>query len=86
MAAREGRSGQFWPRRGNLGPKRTCVPNFDRAAIAGSDNLGSVRGKRHRIDDAAVGVGLLGLELERGCEGRQEWSVLAKEGRLGGQL
>ena len=30
-------------------------------------------------------IGLLGLELERGCEGRQKRSVLAEEGRFGAQ-
>ena len=32
-----------------------------------------------------MGVGLLGLHLKCGCEGRQEWSALAKEGRFGAQ-
>ena len=30
VAAREGRKGQLWPRKGDSGPKRTCVPDFDR--------------------------------------------------------
>jgi hypothetical protein len=68
-----------------LGPKRTCVPDFDRPAIAGRDNLGSIRGKRHRVDDAVVGAALLALQLQRGCEGRQKWSDLAMEGRFGAQ-
>ena len=30
-----------------------------------------------------MGAPLLGLELQRGCKGRQEWSVEAREERLG---
>ena len=32
-----------------------------------------------------MGAGLLGLQLKCGCEGRQEWSVLATEGQFGAQ-
>ena len=74
-----GEEGSIW------GPKRTRIPDFDRPAIAGRDNLGSIRGKRHRIDVAAVGVGLLALQLERTCQGSQTSSVLAKEGRFEAQ-
>ena len=61
------------------------IPDFDRPAIAGRDNLGSIRGQRHRIDVAAVGVGFLALQLERTCQGSQTSSVLAKEGRFEAQ-
>ena len=50
-------------------------PYFDRLVIRSGHNLGPVRGKRHRADPVAVGAQLFGLELERGCEGRQERSV-----------
>ena len=58
------------------------IPDFDRLVVRSRHNLGSVWGKRHRADVVAVGVGLLALELERGCVGRQEQSALAKEGRF----
>jgi len=65
--------------------ERVGVPDFDGLVRRSRHNCGPIWGKRHRVDDAAVGAGLLGLQLKCGCEGRQEWSVLATEGQFGAQ-
>ena len=67
------------------GPKPTRIPDFDRLVRRSGHDLGPVWGKRHRADVVAVGARLLGLQLQSGCEGRQEWSVLAKGRRLEAQ-
>ena len=61
----------------------TCIPDFERAIRAARDNLATVLVKIDAEHVAIVGVGLLALELQRGCVGRQEVSVLEQEGRFG---
>ena len=58
------------------------IPDFDRLVVRSGHNLGPVRGKRHRRDLAAVGVGLLAQKLQLACQTSQQASVLAKEGRF----
>ena len=72
-----GQGGAIW------GPKRTGIPDFDRLVVRSRHDLGPVWGKRHRADVVAVGAGLLGLELQCGCEGKQGWSVEARQERFG---
>ena len=48
------------------------IPNFEGAAATGGHNRLSVWREGHRVDDAAVGVGFLALELQCGCEGQGE--------------
>jgi hypothetical protein len=61
------------------------IPDFDRpdGEVARSGhNLGPIRGKRHRLDLAAVRVRLLAQQLQFACQTSQQASVLAKEGRF----
>ena len=72
-------------RRGDLGLKRTRIPDFDRLVpTAGHDRLAVWR-KGHRADPIAVGVGLLALHLQRGCVGAQERSAMATGEAIWGQ-
>jgi hypothetical protein len=66
------------------GSQRTRIPDFDRLVTRSRHNLGPVRGKRHRLDGAAVGVRLLAQHLQFVCQTSQQASVLAKEGRFEG--
>ena len=72
----------FGPGEAIQGPKRTRIPDFDRLVVRCGHDLGPVWGKCHPADPIAVGAGLLSLELECGCEGRQKQSAFAKEGRF----
>ena len=60
------------------------IPDFDRPVVRTRDNLGPVRGKRHRRDCLAVGVRLLAQQPQRVCQTSQQASVLAKKGRFEG--
>ena len=62
--------------------QRTQIPDFDRPVSRSGHNLGPVRGKRHRHDKVAVGIGLLAQQLQFVCQTSQQGSVLAKEGDL----
>ena len=63
-----------------MGSQRT--PDFDRPVARTGDDLSPIIVKAHREDPIAVGVGLLRLEIQRNCQGRQKWSDLAKERRF----
>jgi hypothetical protein len=84
LSAGQARRRQFWPRRGDfeLAARRTRIPDFDRLVSRSRHDLGPVRGKRHRRDDVAVGVGLLTQQLQPTCQTSQQASVLAQEGRF----
>ena len=86
VAAWEGSGSQQEVCKGNagavLGQRLTGIPDFDRLIVRSGHDLGPVWGKRHRLDPAAVGVCLLGLQLECTCQGSQKSSDLAKEGRF----
>ena len=71
-----GQGGAIW------GPKRTGIPDFDRLVVRAGHDLAPIRGKRHGPDVVAMGARLLGLQLQRGCEGRLKRSDLDKEGRF----
>ena len=71
------------------GPKRTCVPNFDRAwaEIATTrHDLRSIWRERDGIDPEIVGVLLLALQLECTCQASHQASVLAKKERFGAKI
>ena len=60
MTARQANRVRFWPRRGDFeGSQRTQIPDLDRPVVRSGHDLGPIRGKRHRPDGVAVGVGLL---------------------------
>ncbi|KOO30697.1 hypothetical protein Ctob_010209 [Chrysochromulina tobinii] len=85
LPARQSNMHQFWPRRCDFGlARRTRFPDFDRLVLRSGHNLGPVRGKRDRPDQAAVGIGLLAQQLQFVCQTSQHASVLAKEGRFEG--
>ena len=65
-----------------MSSRRTRIPNFHRRVARSGHNLGPVRGKRHRPDDVAVGIGLLAQQLQLACQTSQQTSILAKEGRF----
>jgi hypothetical protein len=67
-----------------LSSRRTRIPDFDRLVNRSGHDLGPVRGKRHRHDVVAVGVGLLAQHLQLACQTSQQASVLAEEGRFEG--
>jgi hypothetical protein len=79
--ARQTSRRQIWPMRGAiLSSQRTRIPDFERLVVRSRHNLGPVRGKRDRRDDAAVRVRLLAQQLQFACQTSQQASVLAKEG------
>ena len=84
LAARQASRRQFiWPRRGDFeGSRRTGIPDFDRPVVGSGNDLGPVRGKRHRHDYPAVGIRLLAELLQFDCQTSQQASVFAKEGRF----
>ena len=59
LSARQAKWRQSSPRRGDSRLRRTKIPDFDRPVVRPRHNLRPIRGKRHRPDDVAVGVGLL---------------------------
>ena len=63
------------PLRLYMRPKVDCIPDFEGAIRAARDNLATVLVKIDAEHVAIVGVGLLALELQCGCVGRQEVSV-----------
>jgi hypothetical protein len=85
LPARQASMRKFWTRRGAImSSRRTRIPDFDRPVARSRDNLGPVRGKRHRHDDVAVGVRILAQQPQRICQTSQQGSVLAKEARFSG--
>ena len=86
VAARHTReaSAQTRWRLGGFGPpKRACIPDFDRLVARARDDLGAVGRVRDGGDEFAVRVLLFLLELECGCQAREEASAQAKEWRFG---
>ena len=70
VAAEEGERArrQLGARRGSgMAVGRTRIPHFDRAAVAGGHDLGAIGREGDGFDWAAVGVLLLGFELESAC-------------------
>ena len=75
MATREVMTRQIRRKRGDFGPKRTRIPDFDRLVVTSGHNLAPIRRELHGGDVTAVGVSLLGLQFECGCVGKQRQSV-----------
>jgi hypothetical protein len=84
LSVRQASSRQFWPRRGDFeGSRRTRIPDFDHLVIRSGDNLGPIRGERHRLDGVAVRVRLLAQQLQCACQtSQQQGSIWDKEGRF----
>ena len=55
-----------------MSSRRTEIPDFDRLVARSGDNLGPVRGKRHRHDPVAVRVRLLAQHLQFVCQTSQQ--------------
>jgi hypothetical protein len=70
VSARQANRRQSWPRRGDSRLRRTRIPDFDRPVVRSRHDLGPVRGKRHRVDWAAVGLCLLAQQPQRACCGQ----------------
>jgi len=62
-----------------MSSQRTRIPYFDRLVVRSGYNLGPIRGKRDRVDAAAVGVRLLAQLHHCACQTSQQASVLTKE-------
>ena len=76
---------QFWARRGDLRPKRTRIPDFDRLVKGSGHNFASIGREVDRVDAVAVRVALLALQFQCGCRRQAGESVDRREGRFPAQ-